>query len=709
MQQDGFNGALSSPFRVQWEGPFDSPTSFAKVNREVLARLREPSHGHYEASDTAHAVASPAEAPPPDILVSHGIPERLQAPPPPSKWVAILPWDYGLAPQQRVARAEQMDEIWVPSQFCVESYVRSGVPRSQLHVMPSAVDTEVYSPSGPVKELPTDKSFRLLYVGGSLPRKGIDLLLSAYLEAFGPEDDVCLVIKDHGSHGQYAASSLYAEICARTGRADQAEVLIYNDDFWSEADLSALYRACQVYVHPYRGEGFGLPILEAMACGLPCVIPAGGPAPEFCPPSASWQIPVNTHFLRRTPFPDPSYFKEETRLPSFYIEVRRQALISCLQSLPQQREACQRKGQAARAAALAYAWEPIVTRIDARLRALANGSPPRRLQSQTAAERRLKQAQTHWRAGDHLATRTALEQILAAGLSPEAIWAAPAWATRWRPPRIWVEPDLPLREHLPAAWLSPVSEPADLALGSGGHWPSDTPTRILWLQKQPRGVLPAASHCWSAELSWAADFQGPVEWVPEALDFRFFHPYLPTHPHLLSVTRWAHGTWRALLEALALFSTTQPLPELVLVPLGTPVAQAQTELRAWLDTHPLDLRLRLESPPEHAEARRNLFRDAIGFIDSDPEADGSWHLQAQAMGIPCLGAGQRHFLQPPWAQVLVTPADWQAGLSYLLCDKRADYDGLAIREHLQIQHDLPQLGHHLRQLLGKIWLLQALT
>ena len=56
--------------------------------------------------------------------------------------------------------------------------------------------------------------------------------------------------------------------------------------------MPRLFAACDVLVHPYRGEGFGLPVLEAMACGLPVVVTAGGPTDEFVPPAACWRVPA---------------------------------------------------------------------------------------------------------------------------------------------------------------------------------------------------------------------------------------------------------------------------------------------------------------------------------------------------------------------------------------------------------------------------------
>ena len=57
---------------------------------------------------------------------------------------------------------------------------------------------------------------------------------------------------------------------------------------WEE--LAGLYAACDCLVHPYRGEGFGLPIAEAMACGLPAIVTGYGAAMDFCDERTSYPI-----------------------------------------------------------------------------------------------------------------------------------------------------------------------------------------------------------------------------------------------------------------------------------------------------------------------------------------------------------------------------------------------------------------------------------
>src|SRR5438128_8701674 len=56
--------------------------------------------------------------------------------------------------------------------------------------------------------------------------------------------------------------------------------------------MAGLYTACQSLVHPYRGEGFGLPIAEAMASGLPVIVTGYGAALDFCNDDNAFLLPA---------------------------------------------------------------------------------------------------------------------------------------------------------------------------------------------------------------------------------------------------------------------------------------------------------------------------------------------------------------------------------------------------------------------------------
>jgi len=134
--------------------------------------------------------------------------------------------------------------------------------------------------------------------------------LEAYRASFSPDDDVCLVIKDMGAQTFYRGQTAGERI--RQLRDDPAcpEIVYLSEDLPGN-QIARLYAACDCLVHPYRGEGFGLPVAEAMACGLPVIVTAGGACDDFCGSDTGYMIPA----LRR-----PIRFKEETAGQAWLLE-----------------------------------------------------------------------------------------------------------------------------------------------------------------------------------------------------------------------------------------------------------------------------------------------------------------------------------------------------------------------------------------------------
>jgi glycosyltransferase involved in cell wall biosynthesis len=108
------------------------------------------------------------------------------------------------------------------------------------------------------------------------------------LRAFRPGDGVGLVIKEMGSKSFYRGQTAEGAVNALPERGYAVE---YIDRSLSGAEMARLYCACDALVHPFRGEGFGLPIVEAMACGLPVIITGAGPALDYASDRTAYFIP----------------------------------------------------------------------------------------------------------------------------------------------------------------------------------------------------------------------------------------------------------------------------------------------------------------------------------------------------------------------------------------------------------------------------------
>lgn len=118
----------------------------------------------------------------------------------------------------------------------------------------------------------------VLYLGGYEPHKNVLNLLHAYTyvaQALGDEYPLVLA----GRKPDAAAPNYpdYDGMIARSGLGKYVRWIGYVD----EEDKPLLYRNAEVFVFPSRREGFGLPPLEAMACGTPVVVSDGGSLPEI--------------------------------------------------------------------------------------------------------------------------------------------------------------------------------------------------------------------------------------------------------------------------------------------------------------------------------------------------------------------------------------------------------------------------------------------
>lgn len=216
-----------------------------------------------------------------DIHVRHHWPPNL-TPPDNGKWIIIQPWEFGYLPKDWAnVFSNEVDEMWVPSTYVKNVYIKSGIPAERVVVVPNGINSTQFNPDVEQYKLKSNKNFKFLFVGGTIFRKGIDILLEVYINTFSSQDDVCLVIKDFGGDSFYQGKNV-KEIIAELKQNPKHPEIEYIDSILSEKELAGLYKASDVLVHPYRGEGFGIPIIEAMACGTPAVVTNGGACLDFC-------------------------------------------------------------------------------------------------------------------------------------------------------------------------------------------------------------------------------------------------------------------------------------------------------------------------------------------------------------------------------------------------------------------------------------------
>jgi glycosyltransferase involved in cell wall biosynthesis len=195
---------------------------------------------------------------------------------------------FGWAMRRAVAAARRV--LCVSATTARDLGERLGVPAAKVAVTPLGTDLAP-APEAAVaavrRRLDLDGPY-LLGLGTLEPRKDLPSLVRAFAAVAG-ELPHRLVIAGLAGWGAGAV----AAAVAASGVAERITLAGYVP----EADKAALFSGADLFVYPSRYEGFGLPVLEAMACGTPAVTTTGGSLPEVAGDAALLVEPGDTGAL----------------------------------------------------------------------------------------------------------------------------------------------------------------------------------------------------------------------------------------------------------------------------------------------------------------------------------------------------------------------------------------------------------------------------
>jgi len=161
--------------------------------------------------------------------------------------------------------ARKVQVIFTPSEY-VKQQVMKRFGIEKVVVTPDGVDTSVFHPAARPHSLELPQKY-ILFVGSIQPRKNLTALMQAWREIKDEFKNTWLVVAG-------GASPVFRAIHFRSN--ERVRFLNYVP----EDTLPGLYANAEVFVLPSLDEGFGLPALEAMACGTPVIVSNGGALPD---------------------------------------------------------------------------------------------------------------------------------------------------------------------------------------------------------------------------------------------------------------------------------------------------------------------------------------------------------------------------------------------------------------------------------------------
>ncbi|KAL3944384.1 MAG: hypothetical protein SGBAC_001548 [Bacillariaceae sp.] len=201
-------------------------------------------------------------------------------------------------------RLNQMDEIWVPTHHHKQIFENGGVTKPVV-VVGQGIDIDYWDPN--VQEpLPfsridkhnrcSESDYKFLSVFKWESRKGPDILLPSFFDAFPEGKGACLIIVTSLYHRD--AELVVDEVKAywkQQATEKQAGSEVKGVILLTGLQLKALvrlYNSVDAFVLPSRGEGWGRPYMEAMAMGLPVIATNWSGPTEFVNEQNGYLLPI---------------------------------------------------------------------------------------------------------------------------------------------------------------------------------------------------------------------------------------------------------------------------------------------------------------------------------------------------------------------------------------------------------------------------------
>lgn len=369
-----WQGALESgrySLEVNWHSLFNFPTGYANSSRELSLELdRQRVRVNYEylyGPGTVFAQPEPGQSAsyminvirgrrvnPAGVHVFYGQADGFKTKYRSHK-IGYTMLEVDGLPREWVRRANMMDEVWTPSSFNAEVFRRSGVERP-IRVMPLGVNPAYFNPDITGYPVPGVFTFLSAFEWGE--RKAPELLLRAFNDEFRSDEGVVLVCK---IYNQDISVNVPREVGRLGLREDGGKIVFSINELVPAHQLGALYRSADCFVLPTRGEGWGLPLMEAMACGLPVIATGWGAQTDFINDEIAYPLAIEGLVPARAKCPYYEGFN--------WAEPSYECLRSLMRRVYENREEARLKGSRAAAEVLRkWTWRHSVEKIVGRLR-----------------------------------------------------------------------------------------------------------------------------------------------------------------------------------------------------------------------------------------------------------------------------------------------------------------------------------------------------
>lgn len=368
-------------FQVVWRGPLRDATGYGRASREYVAELDKQSVDvkvetwswgfplkeiEKDKKDRlGELIAKPYAINKPKVLVYHSPPWNINPQEERKKFDRIVlntVWETLKLPNEWVPTINKFDAVFVPSGYSVKAMIDSGV-KVPIFLVPHGVNTNQFKPENKKLLLKqVEEKFVFVSVFEFQHRKNPEALLKSYWEEFTCKDNVALVIKTYwGRRSKKVITDKIYEYKKKLGMGNKTAPIFIITKFLGDENLKGIYRLGDAFVLPTRGEGVGLPFMEALSSGIPVIATGWGGQMDFLTEENSFLVDYRLNnpeiSMNSESAISPGWrqlFAEEGQL---WAEADIADLKKKMRTAYENPEICKQKGRQGRKEMLSLSWE----------------------------------------------------------------------------------------------------------------------------------------------------------------------------------------------------------------------------------------------------------------------------------------------------------------------------------------------------------------
>jgi glycosyltransferase involved in cell wall biosynthesis len=194
--------------------------------------------------------------------------------------IGYTPWESTSIPVSWKPFMEACDELWTTSDWCANVFEDNGF--KNIKVYPHGID-----PMWKPYRRQNDGVIKFLHVGEPAPRKAGQDVVNAFIELFGNKEGYSLTLKVYNNNTTRVFDNYINKGIVGLPNEMYNNIFII-DEILNDEDLVKLYYDHDVLVYPSYGEGFGVPTIEAQACGVPVIVSDFTASAELC--GDGWKV-----------------------------------------------------------------------------------------------------------------------------------------------------------------------------------------------------------------------------------------------------------------------------------------------------------------------------------------------------------------------------------------------------------------------------------